>query len=365
MTGVVLITPAFAEAGTPSGLCTLALARAYAARGHVVRVLCGRTAAPRAGCECDGTITIHRLATRRGSPGEAFAAEAARAVHSLVRAGRCDVVVCVDGMSSLAGLVAMRSLLGLDAPIVSVSVEPDDAGTWNGARELSDATIQLSGDKSGGDGAESAFPIMPGIWTPPACDGPAFVACDALAPEQQSAIVDAYKASGASGAGWSLALLGGDGRWSILSGDGGGSAGHERLSVSITARTVAPVAAMHGLRDGHAGIAHADSAIALAGAALGEDLLFGGDRGTLAEAMGAASRLDPVELAGRARAAFGALSPTHDAGRIAAAHERLWEMPARVHSRVSGGRVWRSIERRLRSGAQRGSKGGSTNGVAH
>ncbi len=276
-------------------------------------------------------------------------------------------------MSTLAGLVAMRSLLGLDTPIVSVSVEPDDAGIWNGTGELADATIQLScdisgdksGDKSGGDGAESAFPIMPGIWAPPACDGPAFVACDALTPEQQSPIVDAYKASGASGAGWSLALLGGDGRWSILSGDGGGSAGRERPSITITTRRVAPVAAIHGLRDGHAGIAHADSAIALAGAALGEDLLFGGDRGTLAEAMGAASRLDPVELAGRARAAFGALSPTHDAGRIAAAHERLWEMPARVHSRVSGGRAWRSIERRLRSGAQSGSKSGSTNGVAH
>lgn len=348
MTRVVLVTQQFAESGTPEALCTLALARAYADRGHTVHVLTGRAPAPRPALEIDRTLSIQRLSTRPGSP-HALAAQAARAIISLRRAGRCDVVECVGMPSATLTMHALRTILGHRIPCIHISIDPQP--DW--IAPLADRHIDLARIEPG----EPGFPCDPANWSPPEGHPKAFIACDAITTAQQTPIVEAYKAARVSDAGWALALPGHDGRWAILSAQNPadhpsqpptqppGREPPEPQHITIASRPISPIAPLHALQRGHAAIASHHSPLARASEELGRDLIFTQQSGDLARAMIAAATLDPAERTRRANLAFGQFGPSCTPSRVADFHETIWASVLAAPKPAPALAAWQHLER--------------------
>lgn len=124
MLNVALITHAYAESDTPAGLYTAALAHAFTARGHRVHVIAARNTVPRPRHESTGTLTIHRLGQRRGSPTEAFALNATRRLFELGITEEFDVVECIDAPSCITAIAALRACLTARFGLVSVRTDP-------------------------------------------------------------------------------------------------------------------------------------------------------------------------------------------------------------------------------------------------
>lgn len=336
MTSVVIISPDDAGVGTPTGLCARAFAMAYAQRGHRVRVLCGYGQIPRPGCFVDGAVTVHRLAVRRGSPDAAFSVEAVRMVHDLIRLGRCDVIECVGGGATVAGLAARRSLTGCAVPIVSLEIEPDARCAQAGA----DAVIPMHG----GAQTPSMFPVMDGVWAPPACAGPVFALCDAVDPAAQAPIIDAYRASGVGEEGWSLALLAPDGKWTVLAGNAINQG--DDVCVTVTAGQGPPLAAVHGLQRGCACLVGEASPGAMIAKGQGDGFVFGVGR-SLERSMRMIAEMPIPGLVSCARAGFKIAEEVCDPDHVVSAHERAWASGAARWDRAMAIGAWRTLEHGL------------------
>ncbi len=244
MLSVVLVTPLYQETATPAGLCTAALANAFAQSGYCVHVICSMTVAPRPRHELSGRITIHRLETRRASHPMAFAVQATRRIHELVKANRCDAIECIDAPDCVVALAALRRSSGFNAPLIEVVVQHTHA-----ACGLADASVTASGPKI--TPINIPFPVdSKALFVPNTFVGPVFIACDAITPDDQQVVLEAFKDSNASSQGWSLAIRSANGSWFI----------HERAKESKAVRSrpvylavsnATPIAAIHARRHGH------------------------------------------------------------------------------------------------------------------
>ncbi|MBL4698498.1 MAG: glycosyltransferase, partial [Phycisphaerales bacterium] len=187
---IVLVCANSPEMCTPDGLCTGALAIAYAKRGHRVRVLCSANSAYEPWRSHAGSISVHRIDTRKGAGEHGFAALAIGRVVELARIGQtgqtgqtghCDVIECVDVPSCALGLGALRRSGVVQTPIVSVVVDRalHASATGQAARRVCDATVYTQKPSEDDAGCVIPFPIEPDAWNPPSSDGSMFVCCDA------------------------------------------------------------------------------------------------------------------------------------------------------------------------------------------
>lgn len=343
MLSVALVTPHYAELGTPAGLCTAALAHAFVHAGIAVHVVCAMSPAPRPRHETRGLLTIHRLEIRRGSPPQAFSLGACGRVHELIEANRCDVIECVDAPWCLISLASQMGLRGRRQPLVSVIVDPRGAEPAHAqtAIRLADARISTH-ETTYADRVHIPFPLVDALWSPPRDPGAMLIVSDA--PDQQTTgrIMHAYTQSRARREGWSLAVRAHDGRWSVTGSE------HADLSdprrVLISAGNASPVAQLHALGHGSMSIISCRSPLALAN----RDWPLSFDPeidGSLVQAMNRTVDTPLNELRVLARAWSDRLCPAHDAAGVTAAHQRLWAQAPSASPAPT--RAWRSLEHHL------------------
>lgn len=189
MLNIMLITPVYAECGTPAGLYTQALARYYSGKGYRVDVVCAHSWAARAEFELHGRLRVHRLSCNRQNLQSSFACASIRRVHEQLQTRQCDVMIEIDA-SPFELLRIMRSTL-----------------------EPFECSIRVIDAESLDDAKDSALPVFSGLWEPPVLDSPSLLATPRTAAERQHTI-DIYLASRAPADGWGLSVLERDGSWS-------------------------------------------------------------------------------------------------------------------------------------------------------
>jgi hypothetical protein len=189
MLKIMLITPVYAECGTPAGLYTQALARFYSGKGHRVDVVCAHSWAARAEFESKGRLRVHRLSCNRQNLKSSFACASIRRVHEQLQTRQCDVMIEIDA-SPFELLRIMRSTL-----------------------EPFECNVRAIGVERLDDQNDSALPIFSGLWEPPSLESPTLLATPRTDTERQQTI-DIYLASQAPANSWGLSVLERDGSWS-------------------------------------------------------------------------------------------------------------------------------------------------------
>ncbi len=332
MLSVVLVTPLYQETATPAGLCTAALANAFVQSGYCVHVICSMTVAPRPRHELSSRITIHRLETRRASHPMAFAIQAARRIHELIQANRCDAIECIDASDCIVALAALRQSAGFGASLIEVTLQRARV-----VGKLADASITASGPKI--TPINIPFPVDSKVLSVPnTFVGPVFIACDAITPDDQQVVLEAFKDSNASSQGWSLAIRSANGSWFI----------HERSKESKAARSrpvylavssATPVAAIHARR-------HGQECIVADHCPLADEFPSGqvynaAEPQALAEGLRRVMLNPPVDTPGVSKASR-RWETDH---AIVQAHEQLWKQSQSAISSISPLSLWQACER--------------------
>ena len=349
MLSIALVTPVYVEMGSPAGLCTAVLAQAFAERGHDVHVVCSASTAPRSQHVCNGSLTIHRLNTRRGSPEQAFAIQACRYILDLSRAGKCDAIECIDAPSCLLGAAALRQTGALDATLVSVAVDPElhSLSQKTTITCIADANVRVDHAGMLRNIHHIPFPLMPDVWHPPRTGCPTFIACDATTNASQQLIISAFKRSIACEQGWSLAVMSTDGRWFILPGTAQAETERTDRQVVISVSRAAPVAPVHALRRGDLCIFSDHSPLTNDLRDPFPHLMFHeSDPDSLATAMHAAVDLSESEHADRSLAISTTLASRHQSDAVVDAHEHVWSMPSTAINLRERTAMWRELESR-------------------
>lgn len=352
MLNIALISVNPTETNTPAGMYTTALASLLGERGHSVSIFCPTSASPRPANSYAGATTIHRLNARRGSMPNAFVIHACQLVFECHRSKPFDVIQCIDSPSCIPALLAMRSMGMIAAKIVSCVVDPQEHARPLPAKQshMADMTISVVPQRhSNADDQQSfeiPFPLSPALWNPPTDhDGPLLLAYDSASDAKRALMIESFKHSGASGLGWSLAMLNADGRWTVLSGTKPTPSTQSHRHIIIASGQAAPIIPFFAYLLGSPSIVSDLTPIWPEQRAAREPCLYrDSDSASLAQTIQRTIQQPRSTHDSCIDAMTKSITSRHLSAHIIDLYEHAWAMPTPIHQTANQLSLWKQLE---------------------